>query len=202
MRILGLLLVLALSLGCAATPAAPERPPIPEVHHYAPLAVGASWTYAMNFQGQRGERTVRIASKNDEGFFVDDQGAELKHTREGLRDRQRYLIRGPLEVGATWKSIVSASAVEHYRVASVGEGCDSLAGRFEDCLVIEGHIRRDAQVTLHSRFVWARNVGLLKIETEVELAGKGRVPQTSQSLLRYALSGGPAKDDGPGTWTR
>jgi hypothetical protein len=180
----------------------------PTALDYAPLAVGASWTYALNFQGQTGERTVSIVAEKD-GYFVDSEKGELRHTREGLRDRSRYLVRHPLRAGESWKAVLSASAVERYRIVSVSEPCESLAGRFDDCLVVEATVRRDAEVSLQSRFVWARGVGLVKIETAVELAGKGLVPQTSQSLVRYTqgarskpagASGGG--DDGPDSWSR
>ncbi len=204
-----LLLVAALA-GCASAGKAPvlDRGE-PTTLDYAPLAVGASWTYALNFQGQTGERTVSIVEEKG-GYFVDSEKGELRHTREGLRDRSRYLLRHPLRAGESWKAVLSASAVERYRIVSVGEPCESLAGRFDDCLTVEATVRRDAQVSLQSRFVWARGVGLVKIETAVELAGKGLVPQTSQSLVRSTKGTGPrpgstsaeADDDGPDSWGR
>jgi hypothetical protein len=203
-RRLAVTLSLAALAACASVPVAPPAA-APAARDYAPLPVGASWTYAMNFQGQTGERTVRIVEERD-GYAIDSERGELRHTAEGLRDRSRFLLRNPLEAGRTWRSVLSASAVERYRIVSVGERCESQAGAFPDCLVVEASIRRDAEVTLHSRFVWARGVGLVKIETEVELAGKGRVPQTRQSLLRYRLTPEPASerpaDDGPDAWRR
>ncbi len=197
---------------CAGQKAAVSPSPAFETKAYAPLAVGASWTYAMQFPGQRGEMTVRVVEKKD-GFFVDDRNGAFKHTASGLRDRSRFLIRTPLVAGRTWKSIVSPSAVEHYKIASVGGPCDSQAGTFGDCLVVESSLRRDKNVTLRIRWTWARGIGLVKIETEADIQGRGVIPQTRQSLLRYSLDGGtkraragapsaPVTDDGPDTWTR
>lgn len=166
------------------------------------MDVGYSWTYEMLFQGQKGEQTIEVLGFKD-GFFQDNQAGELKHTDDGLRDRARYLIKHPLAPGNTWKAIVSASAVERYRIDSVGERCESAAGAFEDCLVVTSQIRRDQDVTLHGKFTWAKGVGLVKMETEAEIKGK-RVPQTRRSLLRYNQKGGSKKksDEAPDDWTR
>ncbi|MCB9645515.1 MAG: hypothetical protein H6730_02800 [Deltaproteobacteria bacterium] len=178
-------LILAPVLACATTPGAgPEGPAT--AADYAPLKVGASWTYAVKFPGQAGERTITILEEKD-GYFVDSAGGALRHTPEGLRDQVRFLLRNPLTVGATWKAVVSASAVEHYTLEGVGEPCTAQAGAFTDCLVVAGSIRQDAQHTLHSKFYWARGVGLVKITTALEYQGKIE-PQTEQSLMHYNLA--------------
>lgn len=175
-----------LGAACAVAPRVAGR--IVSARDYAPVHVGDAKTYAVRFQGQTGRRTVRVTGQ-DGAYFVDDAGGALRHTPEGLRDRQRYLIRHPLEAGRTWKAILSASAVERYRIVSVGASCEAHAGRFEDCLVVEASLRRDESLTLFSRFTWARGVGLVKVSTEVEIAGQGRVPQTEQSLVHVGREG-------------
>lgn len=192
----------ACAVACASQPVEVKR--VRTARDYAPLRVGDIKTYAVSFQGQSGRRTVRVTGR-DGDYYVDDAGGALRHTVEGLRDRQRYLIREPLEAGRTWKAILSASAVERYQIASVGEACEAHAGRYDDCLVVEASLRRDTKLTLISRFTWARGVGLVKIQTEAEIEGrKDRVPQTEQSLVH---SGEPPTDaaskadDGPNTWT-
>lgn len=197
--------------GCASsqnTPAAESGPPELEGRAYAPLKVGASWTYRVWFQGQEGTRTIKIVDARD-GYYVDDAGGALKYTDSGVRDRSRYLIHHPLEVGTEWKAVLSASAVENYRIASVGEPCTVDAGRFNDCLVVEGSIKRDEKVTLHSTFTWAKGIGLARIQTEAEIAGQPeRVPQTDQSLQAFALDGPGKKkkaaesEEAPDTWTK
>ncbi|MEO1229116.1 MAG: hypothetical protein AAFZ18_09440 [Myxococcota bacterium] len=214
MRVLGFSWLASLFLGGCAT-APPSSASGPDVGDYVPLEVGHTWTYAVRFPGQTGERTVRIVSQDDEGFFVDDAGGAFRLTPAGLRDRQRYLIRTPIEAGRTWSAVISASAVEHYTLVSSGAPCECRAGRFADCLVVEAKIRRDPQVTLRSRFVWARRVGLVEVSTAVLHATRGELPQTEQSLLRYSLgTGTPAampavegapdeEDEGaPTTWGR
>lgn len=200
-------LLLALALTACATTPPPPPPEGPSPEDYAPFAVGSSWTYALSFQGQTGERTVKITGIED-GYFVDDQKGRFRHSPEGLRDPQRFLIRKPLVAGNTWKAIVSASAVENYSILSVGDPCSVRAGQFADCLVIESRLRRDAHVSLFIRFTWAKGVGLARIETMAEIDGR-RVPQTDQSLLHYGLGAAteppPAApkeegDDGPNPW--
>lgn len=198
-------------LGCASGSALTGSSG-PLASEYAPLVVGAYWTYDVNYPGQKGEMTVKLTSLKD-GYFLDDRNGAFQHTLNGLRDRERYLIRGPIKAGATWKSVVGPSAVEHMKIEEVGASCESLAGRFDDCLIVSGRIRRDKNMQLLIRWTWARGVGLVKMETEAEVAGKGRLPQVSQNLKDYSLKPGtqpvaPLKpkqetqteDDGPNTW--
>lgn len=206
-------LVLVALVAAALGPSACATPPHatggePSAADYAPLGVGHAWTYSVVYPGQKGEMTVKIVGQKN-GYFVDDRDppSNLRITPEGLRDPQRYLIRNPLQAGSTWKAVVSASAVEHYKVVSVGEVCSTLAGRFDDCLVVESYLRGDKATTLHVRWTWARGIGLVKLETEAEVAGRGRIPAVKQDLVRYALgdgrSGGkasavpPSAADGP-----
>ena len=212
-RSLWLTLVLTGALGCASG-AKTKGQSGPMASEYAPLVVGAYWTYDVNYPGQQGEMTVKLLSLKD-GFFLDDRNGAFQHTMNGLRDRERYLIRHPIKVGTTWKSVVGPSAVEHMEIENVGISCESQAGRFEDCLVVNGRIRRDKNMQLFIRWTWARGVGLVKMETKAEVTGKGELPQVSQSLKDYSLKPGEAsksesapsktsgsEDDGPNTWTK
>lgn len=190
-------------LACATAPAKPSAPEA-TARDYAPLPVGASWTYQVSYPGQAGEMTVKLTGEND-GFVLDDKNGAFKHTQEGLRDRERYLIRHPLQPGNKWTTVVGPSAVEHLQIDSVGAPCEAIAGRFEDCIEVSGSIRRDKNMTLLIHWTWARGVGLVKLETIAEIAGKGRVPQVKQSLKDYSVAGAsrpePAeRDDGPDTW--
>src|SRR5262249_49775144 len=145
--------------------------------------------YDVVYPGQKGQMVVNVVGEKD-GYFiqqVDKQQVSLRHTNEGLRDPQRFLIMNPLKAGTAWKSVVSASAVEHYKIVSVGEKCDCPAGQFDDCLVVESSLRRDATMSLLIRWTWAKDVGLVKMESEAELEGKGRIPAVRQNLVKYAL---------------
>jgi hypothetical protein len=177
---------------CATTKSVKTKDLEPTSRDYAPLVAGASYTYDVQYPGQKGSMTVKVIGEKD-GYFVDDHNGKFKHTQEGLRDEQRYLIKNPLKAGSSWKAVVSASAVEHSQILSVGEKCSSPAGQFDDCLVVESTVRRDASVSLTIQWTWAKNVGLVKLEMIAEIDGK-RVPQVQQALTRYALSENTAQE--------
>ncbi len=157
-----------------------------EARDYAPMAVGASWTYETDVLGDttKGQIQIRIVDKY-KGFYRDSAGAEYRHTAYGLRDRIRYLIRNPLRVGSKWKATLSTAAVEHYTIESVGEPCDTKAGRFEDCLVVTAYQRRNDREVQHVSYTWVRSVGLVRVLVEGEIKGRGRFKQSELSLTRY-----------------
>lgn len=172
--------------GSGSAPPGADRPKGPAISDYVRLDVGSRRTYRMRFLGQEGERTVQVVG-TDDGWVVDDQGGAFRITEDGLRDRERYLIRTPLEPGTTWRSVLGASAVERYRIASVGAPCQVAAGRFSDCLVVEGRLRRDPRMTLRLEWTWIRGVGLGRIESWAVVDGETR-PATTQELVAYDLS--------------
>ena len=171
---------------------------------YAPLAVGATWTYATDVLGDRtkGQVQIRVTDKVD-GFYRDTARGEYRHTPSGLRDRIRYLIRHPLRPGNKWKATLSTAAVEHFSIVSVGQPCDTPAGQFGDCLVITAYQRRNAREVQHVTYTWVRGVGLARILVEGEVTGKGRFRQSELALVHYRLKPGEADEDGaPSEWTR
>ncbi|MCC7386672.1 MAG: hypothetical protein IT384_32845 [Deltaproteobacteria bacterium] len=180
--------------GCASGARGPTGRTEPTAGDYAPLAVGSSWTYEVAYP-LPGEQTVKLVAEKD-GFILDDQSGAFRLTPNGLRDRDRFLLRNPIAVGTHWKTVVGPSAVEHAEITSVGEACTATAGKFDDCVVVHAWIRRDAQLTLHIEWTWARGVGLVRVETAAEIKGRGRVPQTKQSLKRF-VPGGSASPAAP-----
>jgi len=185
-------------VACAATQPATDPDPSsgdPRVSDYTRLLPGSVRTYAVKYPGQDGELTVRVEGEQD-GWIVDDRGGRFRVTSEGLRDPQRYLIKAPLEEGATWTAILSASAVEHYRVLQVGAPCEVRAGRFDDCLIIESRVRRDPRMQLRAEWTWIRDVGLGRVETTALIDGRS-VPQTAQTLVHYDLHPGRPTERAP-----
>ena len=204
----------ALLGGCASTGAdAGKARHVSDLSSYVPLAVGISYTYEMRYPGQVGEMSVSYVGQKD-GYIVDDKNGAFRLTADGLRDRDRYLVKLPPEVGTAWRTVVGPSAVEHAQIISVGQPCEAVAGKFFDCLTVHSWIKHSEKMTLHIEWTWAKDVGLVKLETTADVAGKGKLPQVKQSLKSYTIGGqthGPAAapaaegkgpDDGPSTWSQ
>ena len=157
---------------------------------YYPLKVGNSWNYDVKFLGEKHTETVLIEGVAD-GYFVSkssSNGAEpvkLMADAYGVRDEKRYLLREPVESGTTWTNVVSVETVEHYKILSARAPCDTVAGHFTDCVVVESKVRA-AQGNLSNQMTFARGVGLVRVSTELESGGKV-VPQVTLELTAYQL---------------
>jgi hypothetical protein len=179
-------LLLALWGGCARrveVQEAPE-PATASLEAYYPLAVGNRWTYRLN--GREDKEVVVEVLREEEGYFLDNQGGQLTVDGFGIRDRKRYLLRGPLREGQGWTNVVSVSSTERYRLLQVGVACQSPAGRFQDCVRVEGRNRADERTTLINTLTFAPGVGLVRVETVAEV-GSQIIPQTWLELVSYQV---------------
>jgi hypothetical protein len=166
-----------------------EQPPADSVKlsEYYPLAVGNSRTYAVN---GRKDRLVEVKIlKEEDGYFLDNQGGQLQVDSFGVRDQKRYLLRGPLEPGRTWTNVVSVSSTERYQILQVGIPCQAPAGSFQNCVRVEGRNRQDAQTTIIVTWTFAPGVGLVSLEMESEQKGQRR-RQTWLELTSYQVKPG------------
>lgn len=182
------LAALLLGTGCAqkADTVRPEEPaPAGQVSDYYPLAVGNRWTYRINGRDDK-QVTVEIESFGD-GYFHDNQQAQLAVDAYGLRDPKRYLLRGPVVEGTSWTNVVSVSSTERYHIVRAGVPCEVPAGTFPNCVQVEGRNRVDAKVTVINTMTFAAGVGLVRVELAAEKDGQ-RVPQTSLELLQWRLA--------------
>lgn len=150
---------------------------------YHPAAVGAAWTYAGKVGGQPVEKTITVTGKKD-GFFADDAGGLLKVDADGLRDEKRYLLKNPLEKGKSWASIVSVSSTEHYEIVDLGFTVNTAAGQFNDCVLVRGTNRIDAQKALRNEWTFAPKVGMVRI-TGTLVDGAKEMPQVFLELKSY-----------------
>jgi hypothetical protein len=179
----------ALCLALTAAGCASRIPPRPSAvgaaEDYYPLAVGNHWTYEVNFLGDRRERRVEIIAHRD-GYYIDNEGAQLTVDGLGVRDQKRYLLRDPIEVGGAWMNVVSPSSIEHYKITQCGAPCRVPAGAFENCVRVESRNRMDEQRTLVNELTFAPSVGIVRIELTLESGGK-RVPQSTFELKEFAL---------------
>ncbi|MFB1479028.1 hypothetical protein [Corallococcus sp. RDP092CA] len=173
--------------GCAKRVEADARPSPEAIAQYYPLAVGNAWTYRIDGRDDK-PVTVEIVKEQD-GYFVDNQGGQLTVDAFGLRDPKRYLLRGPLEAGRGWNNVVSVSSTERYQLVQVGFACQVPAGSFPNCVSVEGRNKVDAQTTLVNTMTFAAGVGLVRVDVAMEHGGK-RVPQTELELISFKASPG------------
>ena len=165
----------------------PISRPSESLSAYYPLAVGNRWTYRVNGRDDK-PVTVEIL-KEEDGYFRDNQGGQLAVDDFGVRDRKRYLLRGPLNEGAQWTNVVSVSSTEHYHITQVGVSCHVPAGDFDSCVRVEGRNRVDQNTTLVNTLTFARGVGLVRVDLAAENSSGERVPQTGLELTSYKLQG-------------
>ncbi|RKH24623.1 hypothetical protein D7Y13_33715 [Corallococcus praedator] len=170
--------------GCAKRVESDTRPATESIAEYYPLAVGNQWTYRLDKRDDK-PVTVEIVKEQD-GYFLDNQGGQLTVDAYGLRDPKRYLLRGPLEAGRGWNNVVSVSSTERYQLVQVGFACQAPAGSFPNCVSVEGRNRVDAKTTLVNTMTFAAGVGLVRVDVATEQDGK-RVPQTELELVSFKV---------------
>jgi hypothetical protein len=178
------LLVLS-ALGCATVASTGGQPEAKATSAatFFPLAVGTSWEYEAQMLGEKRTLPVTILEVRD-GAAVDSTGARLQADAWGVRDQKRYLLRDPVVVGTKWTNIVSPSSVEAYEILAVDQPCETPAGSFSGCVVVESRNRIDEQRALVNEMTLAPNVGIVRIATTLLDGGK-RVPQSELRLTRF-----------------
>lgn len=182
-----LALTLCLLLACAHSKEERVRE-IRQMAEYYPLAVGNSWTYDIEFLGQKDKQEISIV-KEEKGRFTDSAGNVLLVDTYGIRDEKRYLLRTPLEVGTKWNNVVSVSSYEQYQIVEAGQDCVVPAGTFKNCVVVESRNKSDGEKTLVNTLTFAPRVGLVRIATVLDSEGK-RIPQTRLELTRFKVGAG------------
>jgi len=175
---------------CAGAPAKPPppAPPTAAPSDYFPLAVGNSWTFLDRSpqQAQPSRRTVRIVGRDAEGYYLDDQKGALRADADCLHDHARRLLCRPIEPGAAWLSVVSASTTEHYQIAGVGETVTVPAGTFGGCVRVRSEAKA-GKLEQVAELTYAPGVGPVRLETFAVVNGVA-TPQVRGELERYHLS--------------
>jgi len=193
-RTVRLLAALALG-GCAGAPAQPARPAALAAESaaaYFPLAVGNQWTWLDRSpslpRGEEKRRTVRILSRDAEGYYLDDDRGALKAVGPCVQDRLRRILCAPFTVGRTWSSVVSVSSTEHYEIAGAGESARVPAGKFEGCVRVRARTRAGPDAESVLEITYAPGVGPVRIETFAVVAGVTS-PQVRAELESFRLEG-------------
>jgi hypothetical protein len=186
-----LLLCAALAACAHAPPEVSGRSPAaPDPTAYFPLAVGNEWTWIDRSPAAGGaaprQRTVRIVSRDAEGYYVDDARGALRVAHGCIQDRVRRILCAPFDLERSWLSIVSETSTERYQIAATGLTAAVPAGTFDDCILVRARNRagEDAEVILETTY--APGIGPIRIETFALVAGR-RVPQVKAELASHRI---------------
>jgi hypothetical protein len=151
---------------------------------FFPLAVGNEWTYTVSAGGQTQQETIHIVGR-DGAWFLDDQRGRMRIEEDGVRDRDRYLLRAPIAPGASWTSVDNL-VVQKFALSGTDVTLATPAGHFEHCVVV----RNDQPLPSGARFVtewtYAPGIGLVALRTYTSAQGKERT-QISYTLVAYRL---------------
>jgi hypothetical protein len=186
------LLLCAALAACAHAPTeAPARSPSPpDPTAYFPLAVGNEWTW-LDRSPVAGDaapkhRTVRILSRDAEGYFVDDGRGALKVAHGCIQDRVRRILCAPFEADRSWLSIVSETSTERYQIAATGLTAVVPAGTFDGCILVRARNRAGGDAEMILETTYAPGVGPVRIETFALVGGK-KVPQVKAELASHRI---------------
>ncbi len=184
-----LLLACALMSACATTSGSTTKTveKARDASVFYPLGLGTEWNYEVKLLGETRQVDVKITRKNDDGFVEDSMGAKLMVDSYGVRDQKRYLLRNPVVAGTKWTNVVSVSSVETYEILAVDQPCDSPAGNWENCVIVESRNRIKEGTTLVNEVTYAPDVGIVKLSTVLE-AGDKQIPQSTLSLLKFTAA--------------
>ena len=198
-RLASLLAVVALvvvDFGCASTPRSGGTN---AAAAYAPLAVGHSWSYKVT-PGPDEPQTVKIVSRDDQGYFVDDKGGRMAPRSDGIYDGQRFLLLEPLAIGTKWTAVVApgpqapkdaAGVTERYEITATDVVVTVPAGTFNDCIEVQAKQSvmdptSGKPATLLMQWTWAKNTGLIRVRQSARIDGnKEPVATASMELLAF-----------------
>ena len=85
-----------------------------------------------------------------------------------------------------WMSVADVKTVEHYEILEAGVEVTVPAGVFRDCVVVGMEVRMSAEQSMQNRMVFAPDVGIIQIQTELKDRGKV-LPQSQLVLKRLEL---------------
>lgn len=128
---------------CGGSQAVPTQSQALSVERLFPLATGNAWAYDVRDLSQSGAlddtalHVVRVESVRGERIELYMNGTSVTYERrpDGLYDVGNgvFVLRAPLEVGATWPARSGRSA----RIVDLASTVETPAGRFEACVHVE-----------------------------------------------------------------
>jgi hypothetical protein len=166
----------------------PVSPPAQDPTTYFPLAVGNEWTWIDRSPqvgaGTPKERTVRIVTRDADGYFVDDARGALKVAHGCIQDRVRRILCTPFELDRSWSSIVSETSTERYQIAATGLTAVVPAGTFEGCILVRARNRAGSNAEVILETTYAPGIGPVRLETFAVVDGR-TVPQVKAELASH-----------------
>lgn len=186
-----LCLLALLCSACATAASAPtSESASSDVCGYYPLAVGSTWVYDGPPLPSGGREAITIAITGKKGGYFEQTGGQLITCDvEGIHGDARVLLRGPVAVGKTWKSVVSVGTTESYEIIDVGSTVNVPAGAFTNTVTTLSKVAlKDPQhpgAQLLNEFTFAPGVGIVRISTRLQ-DGARTIPQVELALRSYA----------------
>jgi hypothetical protein len=167
---LGLGSALASLPGCGGAPVRPTGldPGRLEPSNLYPMREGYVWSYDVDTgTGMRTFAVSRVLSVSGGRVAITNGGEEILYElRDGGIFRPQsgtWLLRAPIEVGASWPSSGDTTA----RVTSVTETVEVPGGRFEGCVEV---LEEGGEGARRVRTVYCAGVGPTIVESRQELA--------------------------------
>lgn len=179
--------VVVVDVGCATAGAA--APSASVAREFVPLAVGARWSYRVT-PGPAEPQEVAIVDVDDAGYFVNNRGERLAPRSDGVFDGTRFVIKDPVEVGATWVAVPKGQPTERYSITATDVDVTVAAGRFAGCVEVEGAQAGVDPNTgkpgkLFITWTYARGVGLIKVVQKIQVGGDAPVVGATMELVSF-----------------
>lgn len=154
--------VLVAVAACATPGRAPSSSETPLWKRLYPLEVGRSWTFQVKRPGGETTTTVtRVAAVEDGAVVMVSGDVSYRYV---LRDdglwrpsQQAYLLKAPIEEGASWPGAVGGTV----KVLSTDETVTVPAGTYAHCVVVEENV---PEARLVQRHTFCPDVGPVRLE--------------------------------------
>jgi hypothetical protein len=177
----------SLLLGCASSPKPVPTDALTAARLY-PLTAGSAWSYDVDAgDGSTVLAITRVTAVT--GGVVSVQGGEgierYELRPDGIYrpDRSGYLLKDPLQVGASWPSGEGVQA----EIAAIDAAIETPAGKFGDCVEV---VERGASSGAVISTTYCRDVGPVQVVSRLEMT-TGAV-QVSARLRGYQIGNGSA----------
>ena len=191
-RVRGSIIALCLTVACAAKSLPLPSHDVVEPTDLYPLQTGNAWSYDVD----TGEASTTLAVVRVEAF--DGHIAEVRTGRavvryqvlaEGIRvlPGDAWLVRAPLEAGATWPGRGGRTA----RLVAADTAVETRAGSFDRCVEV---LETGGKLALEVRTIYCPRVGPVSVDSTMRSNVSDRVVTVSARLRGYDVTLLPSPD--------